>query len=315
MKKSKILVAGGTGLVGANLVQYLVETGADVRASHCTHEPPLYKNLFSKFNFTDLNQCLEATKDCDEVYICAAQTFGVQSSKDNPTSMLLPNLQINSNLLEASRANGIKKVQFISSSIVYQEASFPIREDQLDLNINPFSLYLGTGWTKRYVEQLCHFYNTRFDMDVTVIRPTNIYGPYDKFEEGLSHVIPALIKRAVAKEDPFVVWGDGTSVKDFVFVEDFVRDMVDVMKLGKSCFPLNIAGGEPLTIRDAVDAILSVSGHTIKPVYDATKPTALKYRMLDTTKFESLLGKRKRTPFKDGIKKTIDWYKTTIDQN
>jgi GDP-L-fucose synthase len=151
-------------------------------------------------------------------------------------------------------------------------------------------------------------------MKIGILRPTNIYGPFDKFDDEKSHVLPALIKRALKKENPFVVWGDGSAIRDFIYVDDFVEDLLNVLDNYCVGEPLNIGSGEETSVREAVAVILDVCGHPVVPQYDKTKPTAIPYRMLNLKKFESLFGKQPRTPFKEGIKKTVAWYKSLTNQ-
>ena len=303
-----VLVAGGTGLVGTALVRRLVALGASVRATYHARPPVGPQACYRRADFTMVEDCLAATHGMEVAVICAAQTYGAQVMHDSPTSLVLPNLQINAGLLEACRLNRVARVVFISSSTVYQEAFHPIREDELDLNRPPYVLYQGVGWMKRYVEQLARFYHDRFGLRVAIVRPSNLYGPHDKFEEGRSHVLPALIKRAIDHEDPFVVWGTGDTVRDFLYVEDFVDDLLLVLERGCTGEPLNLGSGTALTVREAVHLILDVCDHQTLPRYDATKPDAIPYRMLDTTRANALLGVRPRTPFRTGIEQTVRWY-------
>jgi GDP-L-fucose synthase len=315
MKGRKVLVAGGTGLVGANLVLRLNSLGAIVRASCFSKKPHFHPELFHAYDFTRMEDCLQATEGMESVFICAAQTFGAKLMKESPTALVLPNLKINSGLLEACRINQVGKVLFISSSTVYQEAFYPIREDELDLNEPTYELYWGVGGMKRYIEQLIQFYTKRYGMKIAVVRPTNIYGPHDKFEDDKSHVLPALIKRALRREDPFVVWGTGNTVRDFIFVDDFISDVIDVLERYATGDPLNISSGTSLTIRDAVSLILKVCGHRADPQFDPSKPEAIPYRMLSTIKFEALFGKRKRTSFEEGIQRTVEWCRVHSSKN
>lgn len=313
MKARRVLVAGGSGLAGSALTRRLHEAGAEVRASYHERGPALLPELHRRFDFTRLDECLTATRGVQDVIVCAAQTFGAQIMRDEPTRLVLPNLQINSNLLEASRLNGVERVLLISSSTIYQEAFRPLREDELDLNVQPFPLYQGVGWMKRYVEQLARFYFDRYGLAVAIVRPSNIYGPRDKFADDRSHVLPALIKRALRREQPFVVWGTGAAVRDFLFVDDFVDDLLAVLERPFACDPLNLASGSALTIADAVRTILDVCGHDVAPQYDPSKPDAIPYRMLDTTKADAVLGRRPRTSFRAGIEATVRWYRASSE--
>lgn len=310
IRGKNILVAGGTGLVGANLAQRLSEEGANIMATYFSRDALSSAGHYRRFDFTELDQCLEATRDMDYVFICAAQTFGAKIMKENPTALVVPNLRINSGLLEACRINKVERVVFISSSTVYQEAFYPIREDELDLNQQPYELYLGVGWMKRYIEQLAKFYYIRHGLKIGIVRPTNIYGPHDKFDDDKSHVLPALIKRALERENPYIVWGDGYTVRDFIFVEDFIDDLLDILRRYCVCDPINLSSGSSITIRDAVAAILEVCNHRVTPQFDETKPNAIPYRMLSTVKFNSIFGHKQRTPFRKGIEKTVEWYRS-----
>ncbi len=311
-KGKNILVAGGTGLVGSNLTKRLLELNADVLATYYLKKPVAYEKHHKKFDFTNFEDCLEATKDMEYVIICAAQSFGAKMMKENPTGFILPNLKIYAGLLEACNVNKTEKVILISSSTVYQNASYPISEDALDLNTPPFELYFGIGWLNRYFEQLASFYYKTKGMKIGIIRPTSIYGPYDKFDEEKSNVLPAIIKRALKKEDPFIVWGDGSAIRDFLYVEDFIDDLMEILDKYCICDPINVGFGKGIDIRTSVETVLEVCGHKVVPQYDKTKPTAVPYRVLNLEKYQSVFGKKKRTPLREGIKKTVEWYLSEV---
>jgi GDP-L-fucose synthase len=310
MRGRNVLVAGGTGLIGASLTRRLDALGARVLASCHERPPPFLAERYRRFDFTELADCLEATRGMDDVFLCAAQSFGAQVMHERPESLVLPNLRINAGLLEACRRNAVARVLFISSSTVYQEALHPIREDELDLNCPPYSLYAGVGWVNRYLEQLARFYFARHGLGVAIVRPTNVYGPFDNFDDGRSHVLPALIKRALAREDPFVVWGNGHALRDFLYVDDLVDDLIAALERHSIAEPLNLASGRGVTIREAVSVVLEVCDHAVAPQYDESRPDAIPYRMLDTTRADAILGPRQRTSLRSGIEKTVRWYHT-----
>jgi GDP-L-fucose synthase len=198
----------------------------------------------------------------------------------------------------------------ISSSTVYQENSRPISEEQLNLNKPPYSLYFGIGWMNRYIEQLAKFYYKICGLPVGIVRPSYIYGPYDNFDDIKSHVVPALIKRAIRKEDPYLVWGKSTITRDFIYIDDFIDDLIGVFERYCLGEPLNIGSGFGISIREAVRIILDVCGHKIIPCYDKNKPTGIPYRVLNITKLNLILGKKNRTTFKKGIENTVKWYQS-----
>jgi len=315
LKGKKVLVAGGAGLLGCSLTKHLISHGISVESTYFSRTPP--KGLeahYRQYDFTKFEDCLSATSGKDCVVIFAVQASGVSGMKKSPTTSIMPNLQIHAGLLEACSQNGVEKVVWVSSSTVYQEAFYPIREDQLDLNEPPYKLYLGVGWVYRYLEQLAQCYYLQRGLQVGIIRTANIYGPYDHFDDIKSHVIPALIKRALNKEDPFVVWGNGYTTRDFIYVDDLAVGVIKV--LDKYCIadPINISSGDPVNVRELVDVILKTCGHSTTPHYDPTKPTAVPYRVLDNTKFDTLLGKIERTSIEEGIRKTVEWYISTLSR-
>ena len=195
------MITGGSGLLGMSLTRRLVSLGMSVSSTYYTRPPPPnLKQYFYQYDFTKYEDCLASTRGQDYVIICAVQASGVKGVKESPTVTLLPNLEIHAGLLEACCENGIEKVVWVSSSSVYQEASYPISEDQLDLNQQPYELYQGIGWVYRYLEELAKCYNAKRGLKIGIIRTANIYGPYDRFDDEKSHVIPGLIKRALKKE-------------------------------------------------------------------------------------------------------------------
>jgi GDP-L-fucose synthase len=309
LNKKRILVAGGAGLLGVNLTRRLSQLNAMVESSYFHRSPPQdLGQHYQQYDFNDYQDCLRATREKDIVVICAVQATGVQGMLQSPTAAILPNLSIHAGLFEACRQNGVDQVIWVSSSTVYQEAYYPIREDQLDLNQSPYPLYQGVGWVYRYLEELANCYIAQEGMQIGVIRTSNIYGPYDRFDDQKSHVIPALVKRALGKEDPYIVWGHGGTVRDFIFVDDLVEAILKVLQIGCSDRPINFSYGKPVRIEEAVELILSACEHTTEPVYDLSKPTAIPYRVLDNTRFETLYGAFAKTPLEEGIQKTIAWY-------
>jgi GDP-L-fucose synthase len=316
VKGQNILVAGGVGLMGMCLTRRLISLGMSVKSTFFLRKPPeQLKEYFFQYDFTRFEDCLAATKGQDYVIISVALSSGVSGTQQSSTSAILPNLNIYAGLLEACAQNKVKKTVWISSSTVYQEAPYPIREDQLDLNKQPYKQYLGIGWVYRYLEQLSQTYYQKFGLQIGIIRTANIYGPYDRFDDQRSHVIPALIKRALRKEEPFVVWGDGHTVRDFVYVDDLAEGILRVLNEHCIADPINISYGTPVSIKELVKAVLDTCDHHVAPQFDPAKPTAVPYRVLDNTKAETLLGRIEKTPLEKGIRKTVEWYTSDFSRD
>ena len=195
----KILIAGGSGLVGTNLTEYLVKEKANITSSFFSKiKNKKLKKYYRKFNFLNIKDCLKSTKNKDIVIICAVQGGGIKLLKKGTSSSIIPNILIRANLLEACKINKVKKVIWISSSTIYQPANYPIKEIDIDLNKNPYPIYRNVGWSYRYLENLFSFYQRTTNLDIKIIRTTSIYGPYDNFDDKKSHVVPALIKKKQA---------------------------------------------------------------------------------------------------------------------
>lgn len=307
----KVLVAGATGLIGANLVKELVARGAHVKATF-HKRPPIIKNSTIQYLQCDLagkKNCTAAVEGVDYVFMCAANTSGAHIVATNPLAHITENILINAQMLEAACLAKVERFLFISSSTVYPAVTHPVKEDEAFVG-DPHESYFGSAWMKRYFEKLAEFYYRRYGLKVILVRPTNVYGPYDKFEFETSHVLPALIRRAIEKQDPFEVWGDGSAVRDFIYVADMVDALLAGLEHLVGCDSVNIGSGQAVTIKESVEMILSLTGHTnAEVVYDATKPSTIPMRLVDLSKARTLLGFQPKVSFEEGLKRTINWYR------
>ncbi|MDD3312159.1 NAD-dependent epimerase/dehydratase family protein [Pseudodesulfovibrio sp.] len=310
-----ILVAGGTGLIGANTARRLAGLGADVTGTRHASARPEFAAL-PKFDFTNFEDCLEATRGRDGLVISAAISHGAAENKANPTGATLPNLRIMAGLLEAAARNRVRKVVLLSSSTVYQPAAHPIREDELDLNQPVHAAYRSVGNLYRYLEQLAAGYGEIYGLSAYILRPTSVYGPYDSFDPQKSNVLPALIRRACAGEDPFMVWGSPDVVRDFVYVAD-VADAIAACLLTDDvppATPVNLCSGAPVTIGQAVAAVLAACGRSPEVVFDADKPTTIPYRAVDGGRRNRYFHGSPVTPLPEGLRQTIEWYLADLNK-
>jgi GDP-L-fucose synthase len=179
-------------------------------------------------------------------------------------------------------------------------------------NAPPFQGYFGYGWMRRYLERLGEFVHGQSEMKVALVRPTAIFGRRDNFNPESSHVIPALIRRALAKENPFEVWGSADVVRDFLHVSDLARGCLLILEKYAVCDPVNIGYGQGVTIKEIVHFILEKAGHeNAKVVFNTSKPTTIPIRLVDTSKSKEVLGFEPKIRLKDGIRDTVDWYVKT----
>ena len=319
-RDKRVLVTGGAGFIGTNLIKRLMGMDAIVYStlhnneSQMMYEAVCWDRAVIYHNPVDLTKpedCQKVCQDIDYVFLCAANTSGAAVMEKTSLAHLTPNLMMNALMLEAAYSTGVKKVLFISSNTVYPVTNYPVSED--DANFDFFEKYFIVGWMKQFSEIMCEMYSTKINkpMDTVVVRPANIYGPYDDFEWETSHVLPAMIRRVVERHDPIEVWGDGKDIKDFVYIDDFIDGMLLAMEKISGFDVVNIASGKLYCLRDMLDIILRLDGYENADVrYDSTKPTMIPVRLINPGKARRLLGFIAKTPIETGLKRTIDWYKS-----
>lgn len=308
----QVLVTGGAGFVGTNLVKALVEAGARVRAT--VHEKaPVYHHPAVEYVPADLlraEDCARVATGMDLVFLCAANTSGAAVMEKTPLVHLTPNLVMNAQMLEAAYAAGAQKVLFISSNTVYPVSEDHVRED--DVTNVFFEKYHVVAWMKRFSEIMCDMYATRIrrPMPCVVVRPANAYGPHDKFDPAKSHVLPALIRKVVARLDPLPVWGDGMDLKDFIYIDDLVEGLMLAMEKLDGTRPVNLASGQGFRLRDLLQALLALDGYPQARIeYDTSQPTMIPVRLIDPSLAKTLLGFEARTPIEEGLRRTLAWYR------
>lgn len=312
LRNKNILVTGGSGFVGTNLLERLLQSEANIFATINNSKPALEdKRITYLRGDLELKQnCVNAVKDIDYVFMCAANTSGAKIMAKTPLVHLTPNVLMNMQMLEAAYEAKVKKFLFISTNTVYPLTDFPVKED--DVTNEFYESYHIVAWMKRFTEIVCDMYSTRISnpMQTIIVRPGNLYGPHDKFDWEKSKVLPALMRRAIERQDPFEVWGDGNDLKDFLYIDDFIDALVKALWI-ESSSPINIASGIPITIKEALNEILIASNYEDANVrFDASKPSMIPKRLINIDKAQQLLKFKPKVSFKEGIEKTIDWYKS-----
>ena len=310
----KVLVTGSSGLVGSNLIPRLLEAGAKVRATFHRRELPYPDKEVEKVqgDLTRAEACGRAVEGVELVFHCAANSSGAAAIAATPMIHVTPNVIMNSLLLESAYHAGVKKFLWLSSTTGYPPSGeAEVREEEM-FNGDPFEKYYFVGWMKRFTEVLCRMYGEKLPRTMTtlVLRPTNIYGVHDDFEFATSHVIPALVRKVVERWDPLEVWGTGDDVRDAIYVDDMIDAMMLAMQKLEAHVALNIGLGRVYSVKQILAMLLELDhfpGANI--TFNAAKPTMIPIRKVDVTLAEQLLGFRAKIGLREGLEKTVKWYR------
>jgi len=307
----KVLVAGGSGFIGTNLINKLISFGAIVRATQ--HKSPLHFDSSQieivQADLRNYEDCKKVTSNMQFVFMAAANSSGAAVIQNSPLVHLTPNVIMNTQLLEASYSAGVRKFCFISSNTVYPVSNLPMKES--DVNDEFFDKYYIVGRMKRFAEILCEIYAHRVSpsMATLVIRPGNLYGPFDKFSWKESKVVAASIRKVVEGHDPVEIWGDGSDIKDFLYVEDFVEGLLSCFMRSDLFEVFNIASGHSISISDLIALLLRIRSAEDRSIYfDVSKPTMIPQRRICIDKVTQATGWSPTTSLSLGLSKTIDWY-------
>ncbi len=317
--QKRILVAGGAGFVGSNMIEALLGFGAHVRATHHKRMPQITDKRveFIHADFLTKEDCARAVAGMDYVIMAAANTSGAAVIEKTPLVHVTPNVIMNALMFEAAYEAGVKKFLWFSSNTVYPAADYPVKEEDI-WSGPPFDKYFSVAWMKRFGEIMCEMYATKIKnpMHMVVVRPANIYGEYDDFEWETSHVVPALIRKIVERHDPIEVWGDGNDIKDLIYIKDFVRGALSALGAIESFDPMNIGTGVPVSVKDVIAAILAAEKYQdARIVFNASKPTMIPKRLIDVSKAERMLGFKATTSLSEGITHTVAWYRANKKGN
>lgn len=318
-KGKKVLVAGGTGLVGTNLIKRLLPLGAKIRATMHEREP--HKELHKaegdlEFIRADLRKpedCQRACEGMEYVFMCAAVIGGAGAMAARPLFNVTPNVVMNCYMMEAAYKVSVQKYLTFGSSTAYKESARTLKEYEM-FDGEPYDKYFRIGWVMRFKEKLCEMYSKlERPMPSIVLRPTNIYGPHDNYDLATSHVTPSMIRKVAERHDPIEVWGVGKEVRDLVYVDDVINAVLLAMEKVETYDPINVALGRGYSVSEILQTALEVDGYTdARIVYNTEKPTMIPERYVDIKKARRLLGWEPKTDLREGIRKTIEWYKENM---
>lgn len=307
MKDKRITVTGGIGFLGNHLVKQLQERGC--RYIHATNS--------REYNLVDVNDVrrLYDETNPDIVIHLAAKVGGIGFNRENPAPLFYDNLMMGVQLLHEGYRKKIEKFVALGTICAYPKFTpVPFKENDI-WNGYPEETNAPYGLAKKMMLVQSQSYRRQYGFNSIFLLPVNLYGPGDNFDPRSSHVIPALIKKCVdAKlngEKEIIVWGTGNASREFFYVEDAAEGICLATERYNKSEPVNLGAGFEITIRDLVKLIVELTGFEGRIVWDETKPDGQPRRRLDISRAFAEFGFRAKTDFREGLKKTIDWYVKT----
>lgn len=309
----KVLVAGGTGTIGIPVAARLVEHGADVHIVSMDSEDYARRVLpegasFERLDLTQLDNCLAATRGYDCVFNMVGIKGSVGIGQKKVASYLVPMLWFQTNLMEASFRNQVKRFLYVGSICEYPRAEVPKREDTVWDGM-PLQNDRIPGLAKRIGEVQAEAYMLEHGWDaVRIVRPSNVYGPYDDFNPSTAQVIPAIIRRVIDGENPLRVWGDGTVRRDFIYSEDLADWLLVALDKAPPCVPLNLGCGRGISIREVAETVCACANSSASIEWRPEGPTGDQVRILSIEKARDAIGFQPQVSLEEGIKKTISWF-------
>ena len=303
----RVLVTGGTGLIGRPLVELLLEQGAKVRVASLDDPSRAPAGVeFQRTNLMVFENCRRACDGVDYVFHLAGIKGSPAMTARHPASFFVPTILFNTNMMEAARQAGVVGYLYTSTIGVYAPAEV-LREDDVWATFpSPHDKF--AGWAKRMGELQAEAYAIEYGWKgVAIVRPANVYGPYDNFDADNAMVIPALIRRALDGENPLRVWGDGSQVRDFIHARDVARGMLLAAERGAGQ-TLNLGTGEGVPIRQLVELILGELDERPEVIWDTSKPSGDARRVMDISR-ASTVGFAPSISIAEGVRDTVAWYR------
>ncbi|MCG9875857.1 MAG: NAD-dependent epimerase/dehydratase family protein [Leptospiraceae bacterium] len=313
MPKIKILICGGSGFIGRNLIDFFsAQDQYEVHATYTTRNLENIKNIRSyQIDLTNAEEINKIIKGKDVIIQAAAVTSGMKDILEKPYIHTTDNAIMNSLLLRSAYENHIKHFIFFSCSIMYKNSDLLQNETDFFNYSEILPNYFAAAWTKLYIEKMCEFYSSLGRTKHTVFRHSNIYGPYDKFDLERSHMFGANVTKVMKTEnDNISIWGSGEEKKDLLFVDDLMRAVQASLKKQKSAFGLyNIGSGEGVSVKDIVEKIIHLSGKKLEILCEPTKPSLKANIILDIGKAKRELNWSPQVTLEEGIQLTLNWYR------
>jgi GDP-L-fucose synthase len=300
---TRVLVTGGGGFLGSHLVERLRERGDEVFVAR-RRDYDLTLGQDAERLFADARPEL--------VFHLAAEVGGIGANRANPGRYWYANLMMGANVLEQSRLACTEKIVVAGTVCAYpKDTPVPFREDDL-WNGFPEETNAPYGIAKKAVLVGAQAYREQYGLNTIFLLPANLYGPRDNVHPTNAHVIPDLIRKMSAGEDEVVLWGDGSPTREFLYVDDCVEGFLLAADRYDGPEPVNLGTGEEISIRELAELVAEATGFEGEIVWDRAKPNGQPRRKLDTSRAEREFGFRARVPLREGLERTVAWYRSAV---
>ncbi len=304
----RFVVTGGSGFLGSHVVKQMKDHGSRL----------VFVPKSAEYNLVKEEAIVRLFHEArpDIIIHLAAVVGGIGANRENPGRFFYENLMMGAQLMEQARIFGVKKFVAVGTICSYPKFTpVPFKEENL-WDGYPEETNAPYGLAKKMMLVQSQAYRQQYDFHSIFLLPVNLYGPGDNFDPSSSHVIPALIKKCIDAirdhKDEIVVWGTGKATREFLYVEDAAQGILLATERYNKEDPVNIGAGFEISIEELVELIKELTGFKGRLVWDASKPDGQPRRMLDTSRAFQEFGFKAKTQFREGLRRTIEWYREHI---